>query len=107
MTAHKRTLIKNGTVVTASDTFQSDVWIEGDKIVALTHASLRANWPTPDLEIDAHGKYVLPGGIDAHTHIYTTDALRQALAFGVTTELDMFTLPSILKPLRKLTDGNR
>ncbi len=87
MTAHKRTLIKNGTVVTASDTFQSDVWIEGDKIVALTHASLRANWPTPDLEIDAHGKYVLPGGIDAHTHL--------DMPFGGTTSSDDFETGTI------------
>ena len=47
MTAKKRTLIKNGTVVTASDTFQADVWIEGDRIVGLTDAAQRGNWPTP------------------------------------------------------------
>ena len=82
MTAHKRTLIKNGTVVTASDTFQADVWIEGDKIVGLTGAAQRGNWPTPDLEVDATGKYVLPGGIDAHTHL--------DMPFGGTTSSDDF-----------------
>src|ERR1044071_2263136 len=82
MTAQKRTLIKNGTVVTASDTFSADVWIEGEKIVALTHASLRHSGPTPDLEIDATGKYVLPGGIDAHTHL--------DMPFGGTTSSDDF-----------------
>src|SRR4051812_35439718 len=87
MTALKRTLIKNGTVVTASDTFGADVWIEGDKIVALTHASLRGNGPAPDLEIDAKGKYVLPGGIDAHTHL--------DMPFGGTTSSDDFETGTI------------
>ena len=86
-TSHKRTLIKNGTVVTASDTFQSDVWIEGERIVALTDASLRGNWPAPDVEIDATGKYVLPGGIDAHTHL--------DMPFGGTTSSDDFETGTI------------
>src|SRR5918992_1536407 len=40
--------------------------------------------------IDARGKTLLPGLIDAHTHTFG-DVLRQALAFGVTTQLEMFT----------------
>lgn len=40
--------------------------------------------------VDATGKTLLPGLIDAHTHAFG-DALQQALIFGVTTELDMFT----------------
>ncbi len=40
--------------------------------------------------VDATGKTLLPGLIDSHTHVYG-DALQQALVFGVTTELDMFT----------------
>lgn len=66
-----------------------------------------ADLPTSNAreQVDGTGMTLLPGLIDAHTHIYATDALRQALAFGVTTELDMFTLPSILRPLRTLTDG--
>lgn len=82
MTAAKRTLIKNGTVVTASDTFDADVWIEGDRIVALAHPSLRGNAPQADLEVDAKGKFVLPGGIDAHTHL--------DMPFGGTTSSDDF-----------------
>lgn len=82
MTARKRTLIKNGTVVTASDTFHADVWIEGDKIIGLTDATQRGLFPTPDLEVDATGKYVLPGGIDAHTHL--------DMPFGGTTSSDDF-----------------
>src|SRR3569832_153441 len=82
MTGSKRTLIKNGTVVTAADTFGADVWIEGDKIVALTHASLRDQSPKADLEVDATGIYVMPGGIDAHTHM--------DMPFGGTTSSDDF-----------------
>ncbi len=80
-----RTLIKDGTVVTASDTFASDVWIEGGKIVALTDPSQRAALTgsgQPDRTVDAKGKYVFPGGIDCHTHM--------DLPFGGTTASDDF-----------------
>jgi dihydropyrimidinase len=78
-----RTLIKDGTVVTASDTFGSDVWIEDGKIVALTASGQRATMgQTAEVVIDAAGKYVIPGGIDAHTHM--------ELPFGGTTASDDF-----------------
>jgi dihydropyrimidinase len=76
-----RTLIKDGTVVTASDSFVSDVWIEGGKIVGLTHPSQRAA-QTAEQTIDAAGQYVIPGGIDCHTHM--------ELPFGGTTASDDF-----------------
>ena len=58
-------LIKSGTLITASDTYQADILIEGEKISMigkdLTH---------PDAEIiDAEGKNVLPGGVDPHVHL--------------------------------------
>src|SRR5688572_22969557 len=75
-----RTLIKNGTVVTASDTTHADLWIEDGKVQALTaHGHLNA---TADRVIDAAGKYVIPGGIDAHTHL--------DMPFGGTTSIDDF-----------------
>ena len=40
--------------------------------------------------VDAHGKTLLPGLIDAHAHVWNEDQLRQAEAFGTTTVLDMF-----------------
>jgi imidazolonepropionase-like amidohydrolase len=49
--------------------------------------------------IDATGKTLLPGLIDAHTHAFG-DALIQALMFGVTTELDQFTSAEMAKSLR-------
>jgi dihydropyrimidinase len=80
-----RTLIKDGTVVTASDSFVSDVWIDDGKIVGLTHPSQRAAMvgaqPAAHT-IDAAGQYVIPGGIDCHTHM--------ELPFGGTTASDDF-----------------
>jgi imidazolonepropionase-like amidohydrolase len=44
--------------------------------------------------IDGRGKTLLPGLIDAHTHTFAPEHLRAAVVFGVTTEMDMFTLAS-------------
>jgi len=49
--------------------------------------------------IDGSGATLLPGFIDAHTHIFES-ALERALVFGVTTELDMFTSPDFAQFLR-------
>ncbi|MDF2696064.1 MAG: Dihydropyrimidinase, partial [Labilithrix sp.] len=77
----KRTLIKGGTVVTAVDTFQADVAIVGEKIAAIFGPDAAPAGPW-DTTIDATGKYVLPGGIDAHTHM--------DMPFGGTTASDDF-----------------
>jgi dihydropyrimidinase len=58
-----RTLIEGGTVVTASDTFPADVLIEDEQIAAVGHGF------SADTTIDATGQYVIPGGIDVHTHL--------------------------------------
>src|SRR5664279_3570703 len=47
------------------------------------------------LIVDGRGRTLLPGLIDAHVHAVSADALRAGLAFGVTTELDMFSLPGM------------
>src|SRR5213075_3520549 len=75
-----RTLIQNGTVVTASDTFAADVWIENGKVAAMAAPGTIPG--TADTTIDAKGKYVIPGGIDCHTHM--------ELPFGGTTASDDF-----------------
>jgi imidazolonepropionase-like amidohydrolase len=54
-----------------------------------------------DVVVEGAGKTLLPGLIDAHTHTFDGD-LARALAFGVTTELDMFCLPSNLARQRLL-----
>src|ERR1035441_497589 len=60
------TLIRNGKVVTATDTIAADVLISGEVI-----QEVRPGIPAPsDAKIiDAAGMYVLPGGIDCHTHL--------------------------------------
>ena len=59
------TLIKNGTLVTASETFQADILIENGKI-----AQIGENLSHPNVDIvDAAGMLVLPGGVDAHVHL--------------------------------------
>jgi dihydropyrimidinase len=76
-----KTLIENGTLVTASDTTQADLLIDGDRI-ALVGQGLRAVVGQVDRTIDARGKYLVPGGIDAHTHM--------DLPFGGTASSDDF-----------------
>lgn len=61
----KKLLIKNGTIVTASDIQIADVYIEGEKV----HTIGRALTNVADKVIDARGCYLFPGGIDAHTHM--------------------------------------
>jgi dihydropyrimidinase len=58
-------LIKNGTVVTATDHYRADVLVNDEKVVAIA-ASLDES---ADRTIDAEGCYLFPGGIDAHTHM--------------------------------------
>lgn len=64
----KSILIKHGTLVTAADTFTADLFIEMGRI-AWIGAWSEANLPEADTVIDAAGKYILPGGIDVHTHL--------------------------------------
>ena len=59
------TLIKNGTIVTASDQYVADIHIEGECISAIGDCRVRDARTT----IDARGKYVFPGGIDGHVHL--------------------------------------
>lgn len=76
-----RTLVAGGTVVTASETMQADVLIDGEKIVALLAAD---GSPVGDVDtvIDAGGKLVFPGSVDAHTHM--------EIPFGAATSKDTF-----------------
>ena len=73
------TLIRNGTVVTAGNTFPADVLIEAESI-----REVRAGIPVnaADTVIDATGMLLLPGGIDVHTHL--------DMPFGGTTSSDDF-----------------
>ncbi len=85
------TLFKNGTVVTASDMFPGDILVEGETI-AVIGADIDAEGHDV---VDCTGKYLMPGGIDVHTHLdlpfggtYSNDDFdtgHKAAAFGGTT----------------------
>ena len=77
-------IIRNGTVVTATDTFTADLGISGDKVSAIA-ASLPAE--NAGRVIDAAGQLVMPGGIDVHTHL--------DMPFGGTTSADDFQTGTI------------
>ncbi|WP_139488502.1 dihydropyrimidinase [Brevibacillus dissolubilis] len=93
-------LIRGGTVVTASDTYQADILIEGERVIAIGE-SIDAQGVEV---IDATGCYVFPGGIDPHTHLdmpfggtVTADDFEtgtRAAAFGGTTTIIDFCLTS-------------
>ncbi|MCB9146813.1 MAG: dihydropyrimidinase [Anaerolineales bacterium] len=60
-----KTLIKNGTLVTASDTFKADILIEDEKITRIgLNLEVDSNH-----QVDATGKLILPGGVDPHVHL--------------------------------------
>jgi dihydropyrimidinase len=76
-------LITGGTVVNATGTTVADVLVDGEKIAAvLAPGSAAALGINAETTIDATGKYVIPGGIDAHTHF--------SLPFGGTEAVDDF-----------------
>jgi dihydropyrimidinase len=71
-------LIKHGTIVTATDRYQGDMLVDGERISTIGSSLTMA----ADRTIDATGKYVLPGGIDVHTHL--------DMPFGGTRSADDF-----------------
>jgi dihydropyrimidinase len=89
-----RTLITNGTIVTAEGSYDADVLIDGETIAQIGR-NLAAAGVTADETIDATGKYVIPGAIDVHTHMElpfggtfakdTFETGTRAAAFGGTT----------------------
>jgi dihydropyrimidinase len=58
-------VIKNGLIITASETYRADILIEGEKIVLIGNNISGEGRQV----IDASGKYILPGGVDAHVHL--------------------------------------
>jgi dihydropyrimidinase len=77
------TLVRNGTIVTAADRYDADVYIDKGVITVIgRHLPLQA-----DTVVDATGKLVLPGGIDVHTHL--------DMPFGGTTSADDFETGTI------------
>ncbi|QPC83831.1 dihydropyrimidinase [Phototrophicus methaneseepsis] len=112
------TLFKNGTIVTASDEVVGDILVEGE-VITLIGQSLDSDGHDV---VDCTGKYILPGGIDVHTHLDLPfggtisnddfDTGHKAAAFGGTTTHIDFVIQPIggsladgLKTWRQKADG--
>jgi dihydropyrimidinase len=109
-----RTLITNGTIVTATGSTAADVLIEDETIAAIGEG-LAGRGMTADETIDSTGKYVIPGAIDVHTHMElpfggtfakdTFETGTRAAAFGGTTTIVDFAVQSRGKSLREGLDA--
>ncbi|MDX3237567.1 dihydropyrimidinase [Streptomyces sp. ME03-5709C] len=108
-----RIVISGGLVVTAAEEVHADVLVEGGRVAALaSHDSEPAqSWTaSADRVVDATGKYVIPGGVDAHTHMelpfggtHASDTFEtgtRAAAWGGTTTIVDFAVQSVGESLR-------
>lgn len=96
------TLITGGTVVSATGRTTADVLVEGEKIAALLAPGTAQTLGIQAETIDATGKYVIPGGVDAHTHMempfggtFASDTFEtgtRAAAWGGTTTIIDFVV---------------
>ena len=106
------TVVRNGTVVTATDTYEAHVGITNGRVVAIAQDLLAEN---ATRVLDARGCLVIPGGIDVHTHLDmpfggTTSADdfetgTRAAAFGGTTTLIDFAIQYKGQSLRQAFDA--
>ncbi|MFF5389255.1 dihydropyrimidinase [Streptomyces sp. NPDC013012] len=111
-----RTLIRGGLVVTAADEVHADLLIEDGRVAALAArgSDAAAAW-TADRTIDATDRYVIPGGVDAHTHMelpfggtFASDTFEtgtRAAAWGGTTTIVDFAVQSVGHGLREGLDA--
>src|SRR5918994_1626497 len=114
-------LITNGRIITSTDDYVADVYCEDGTIAAIGR-DLPAHRVQADRTIDATGQYVIPGGIDVHTHLNmpfggatSADDFESgtiAAAFGGTTSIVDFaiqyrgqTMRHALDDWRKRADG--
>ena len=93
-------LIKNGRIITATDDYSADIYCQGETITRIERGIDAKSLPPGTTVIDAAGKYVFPGFIDPHVHIYLPfmgtlaaddygSASKAALAGGTTTLIEM------------------
>ncbi|MEU5750848.1 dihydropyrimidinase [Streptomyces sp. NPDC047829] len=111
-----RTVIRGGLVITASDEIHADVLIEDGRVAALAASGTPAAGAfSAERVIDASGKYVVPGGVDGHTHMempfggtYAADTFEtgtRAAAWGGTTTVVDFAVQGVGRSLREGLDA--
>ncbi|WP_431945038.1 dihydropyrimidinase [Actinacidiphila sp. bgisy167] len=113
-----RIVIRGGLVVTAAEEVHADVLVQGGRIAALAArgSDPAEGWAgSADRVIDAGGMYVLPGGVDAHTHMelpfggtFASDSFEsgtRAAAWGGTTTVVDFAVQSVGESLRAGLDA--
>ncbi len=110
-----RTLITGGLVITAADETHADVLIEDGRIAALAAPGTQEWSASADRVLDASGKYVIPGGVDVHTHMelpfggtFASDTFEtgtKAAAWGGTTTIVDFAVQSKGHALRAGLDA--
>jgi dihydropyrimidinase len=93
-------LIRNGRIITATEDYHADVFCEGEQVTRIERGIRPESLPEGTEVIDASGKYVFPGFIDPHVHVYLPfmgtfakdtweTASRAALLGGTTTLIEM------------------
>ncbi|GAA0517924.1 dihydropyrimidinase [Saccharopolyspora spinosporotrichia] len=111
-------MIRGGLVITASDEMAADILVEGEQIAAVAGArtGLGERWAAEaDHVVDAGGHYVIPGGVDGHTHMempfggtFASDTFEtgtRAAAWGGTTTIIDFAIQTVGRSLREGLDA--
>ncbi|MEV5535622.1 dihydropyrimidinase [Saccharopolyspora shandongensis] len=101
-----RTIIRGGLVITATEETRADVLVDGEQVAAIAAPAVAEQWVSnADTVIDASGHYVIPGGVDGHTHMqmpfggtFASDTFEtgtRAAAWGGTTTIVDFAIQPV------------
>ncbi|MCI2417267.1 dihydropyrimidinase [Saccharopolyspora sp. K220] len=111
-----RTIIRGGLVITATEETRADVLVDGEQVVGIAAPAAAEQWASSaDAVIDASGHYVIPGGVDGHTHMqmpfggtFASDTFEtgtRAAAWGGTTTIVDFAIQPVGGFLREGLDA--
>ncbi|MEV6227285.1 dihydropyrimidinase [Saccharopolyspora shandongensis] len=101
-----KTIIRGGLVITATEETRADVLVDGEQVAAIAAPAVAEQWVSnADTVIDASGHYVIPGGVDGHTHMqmpfggtFASDTFEtgtRAAAWGGTTTIVDFAIQPV------------
>lgn len=91
--AQRATVVRDVRVFDGTRVIPSATVVIRDGVVASVGTG--ADAPADAEIVDGRGRTLLPGLVDAHTHTFAPGMLEQALSFGVSTQVDMFTMPEL------------